>query len=567
MNPVTSRFLAIAAILIFYSASSLAQVADVLFLGENIITVDENGVDAEAVAVKGDRIIYVGDRITAAKHQGPKTQLIELGQQALLPGFIDSHGHAGTQSKLLQLANLAPPPVGAVSDFAGLAQVLRQQITDREIPPGSWVVGFGYDDSLLREGQHPTRDELDEVSTEHPILVMHVSGHLGVANSNALALSGITAASENPPGGVIRRRADSQEPDGVLEEKAMAQVYFALPQATQEESVAALVDVQEFYASKGITTVQEGGATPADIAVFRAAAEQNKLVLDLVAYPFWFPDRGEMPEPGAFGEYDRRFKIGGIKLSLDGSPQGKTAYLSEPYAVPPPGQDADYRAYPAMPQETVDQAVYTVLAKGIPLLAHANGDAAAQMLIDAVTLAVEQLGVNDTRVVMIHAQTVRDDQLDHMAELGMIPSFFSAHTFFWGDWHRESVLGPVRADRISPTRSALDRNIPFTLHNDEPVTPPIPIDLMWSTVTRRTRSGDILGPEQRVDAYQAIKAMTINVAYQYFEEDRKGSITVGKLADLVVLSADPISMDPEKLRDLEVISTWSHGVQVYSAEQ
>jgi len=548
-------------------ANLVAQDADIIFLGKHIITVDEDTQDATAVATKGQHILYVGDQESALKHQASGTRIIKLGQNALLPAFIDAHGHAASQGKLLTFANLAPPPVGAVNDFADMARELRQQVVEMEISAGQWVVGFGYDDSLLDEGRHPTRDELDAVSTEHPILVKHVSGHLAVVNSHALNTLGISADTENPPGGVIRRRAASREPDGVLEEKAAMQAYLALPKPSLEESVERLAAVQAFYASKGITTVQEGGATNEDIAVFRAAAEQNRLVLDFVAYPFWIPDNSEMPEPGSYGEYEKRFKLGGIKLILDGSPQGKTAYLSQPYAVPPPGQDAHYSGYPAMPANTVNAAVSTVLGRGIPLVAHANGDAAAQMLIDAVSLATDELALSNTRVAMIHAQTVRADQLNRMAELGMIPSFFPAHTFFWGDWHRESVLGPDRAEHISPTRWALDRGIPFTLHNDAPVTPPVPIDLLWNTVNRRTRSNDILGPAQRISAFEAIKAMTLSAAHQYFEEDSKGSITVGKLADLVVLSENPVTMNPEKLRDLRVVSTWSHGVRVYDEGQ
>jgi len=543
-----------------------ADAADLIFLGGNIITVDDATEAAEAVAVKDGKILAVGDRKTIMGLKSASTQVIELGQNALLPGFIDAHGHAATQSKLLNFADLSPPPVGQVNNLADVAQVLQQYLVEYQTPAGQWVVGFGYDDSLLAEGRHPTRDELDAVSTDHPILLLHASGHLGVANSAALALVGINAESKDPPGGVIRRRENSSEPDGVLEESAVFTVYMALPQPSLEDSLEQFVVVQTYYASQGITTVQEGGATPKDIEVFRAAAEQNKLVLDLVAYPLWQADKADMPELGESGIYLNRFKMGGIKLSLDGSPQGKTAYLSQPYAVPPPGQSADYRAYPSYPQENVDQAVFAVLSKNIPLLAHANGDAAAEMLIKAVERATQELSVSDTRVVMIHAQTVRDDQLDRMAKLGMVPSFFSAHTFFWGDWHRESVLGPLRADRISPTRSALDRGIRFTLHNDAPVTPPVPIDLIWSTVNRRTRSNDILGPAQRVSAYEAIKALTINAAWQYFEEDNKGSITPGKWADLVVLSANPVTTDPENLREIEVLATWSHGVQVFAAE-
>lgn len=537
--------------------------ADWIFVGDHIITVDEATEGATAVAVTGDRIVAVGDSDAVLALRGPNTRVVELGQRALLPGFIDSHGHVGTQAKLLELANLSPPPVGTASSVADVARVLREYIDSQQIPPGQWVVGFGYDDSLLAEGRHPNRDELDAVSTEHPVFIMHASGHLAVVNSLALAELGFNAGTEDPPGGVIRRRAGSREPDGVLEESAAMAVYLKMPQADQAGAINQLVAVQDYYASKGITTVEEASAMPRHLQLLREAAKANKLVLDFVALAYWRADKEPIPQLESVGEYHNRFKLAGIKLSLDGSPQGKTAYLSQPYFSPPHGQTADYRGYPAYPAATVNEAVHTVLQKGWPLQAHANGDGAAELLIDAVEQAVTQTGASDTRVVMIHAQTVRDDQLDRMAQLGMIPTFFSAHTFFWGDWHRESVLGPVRADRISPTRSALDRGIPFTVHNDAPVTPPDPIGMLWSTVTRRTRSNDILGPAQRVPAYEAIKALTINGAYQYFEEDNKGSISPGKLADLVVLSANPLKTDPESLRDIEVQATWSHGARVF----
>ncbi len=561
-NKHLTRLLCTLAILAF-AAPAKAQDADIIFVGQHIITVDPTTTGANAVAIRGERILAVGDQDTVFRHKTEDTWIVDLGNRALLPGFIDSHGHVGIQSKLLKFANLSPPPVGSVTNIEEVGKALRRHIRDREIPAGQWVIGFGYDDSLLAEGRHPNREELDAVSAEHPVFLMHASGHLGVANSMALVAVGITADTENPAGGVIRRRPDSTEPDGVLEESAMWQVYTALPQPSLKASVEQLVDVQAYYASKGITTLQEGGASAQDISVFRAAASQNKLFLDIVAYAHWLAGKAEMPALGKLGEYSNRFKVGGIKLVLDGSPQGKTAYLSEPYAVPPPGHDADYVGYPAIPAETVDRAVHDILAESIPLLAHANGDAAAEMLINAVEQATRSLSVTDTRVVMIHAQTVRDDQLDRMAVLGMVPSFFSAHTFFWGDWHRDSVLGPQRADRISPTRSALDRGVVFTVHNDAPVTPPVPIDLLWSTVNRRTRSGDILGPMQRIDVYEAIKALTINGAYQYFEEDRKGSITAGKLADLVILSQNPLKIDSVSIRDIRVVETISHGRSVF----
>jgi predicted amidohydrolase YtcJ len=197
-------------------------------------------------------------------------------------------------------------------------------------------------------------------------------------------------------------------------------------------------------------------------------------------------------------------------------------------------------------------------------MAHANGDAAADMLIKAVTDADI---ASDHRTVMIHAQTVREDQLDKMKGLGIIPSYFSTHTFYWGDWHRDSVFGEERAMRISPTKSSLDRKMPFTVHNDAPVVPPDMIRLLWSTTNRKTRSGKVLGDEQKISTYEALKAITINAAYQHFEDDIKGSIEVGKLADFVVLSADPLSIPSESLLDLQIVSTFSHGKEIFSSRQ
>ena len=197
-------------------------------------------------------------------------------------------------------------------------------------------------------------------------------------------------------------------------------------------------------------------------------------------------------------------------------------------------------------------------------MAHANGDAAADMLIEAVKDADI---TSDHRTIMIHAQTVREDQLDKMKELSIIPSYFSTHTFYWGDWHRDSVFGEDRAMRISPTKSTLNRKIPFTVHNDAPVVPPDMIRLLWSTTNRKTRSGKVLGEEQKISTYSALEAMTINAAFQHFEDDIKGSIEVGKLADLVVLSEDPLSIPVNELLELKIMATYSHGKEIFKNEK
>ena len=534
--------------------------ADRLWVGEHIITFDDAHADATAVAIAGERIVWVGRR---EDWRGEARETVELGERALLPGFIDAHGHLSFSARTANLANVASPPVGAVGDIASLQAILRSYIGERGIAPGEWVVGIGYDDSLIEEQRHPDRDDLDAVSDAHPIALIHVSGHLATANSLALEQAGISKDTPDPPGGVIRRRADG-EPNGVLEETATEGVRSSV-MGGGDLSAADLHAAFDIYASHGITTVQDGAASVAELERFAEVADASGLALDVEVYVIAMDPDFQLPQGWTVGESRKRVKLSGIKLFLDGSPQGKTAYLSEPYHVPPPGMDAGYRGYPSVPQAFVDAKVARFATANVPMLVHCNGDAAAEMLLDALDKAGEGAPLGDHRTVMIHAQTVREDQIDRMAALGVVPSYFSAHTFYWGDWHRDSVLGPERARRISPTRSTLARNMPFTVHNDAPVVPPDMIRLLWATTNRLTRSGQVLGEAQRLDTLEALRAVTANAAYQSFEECCKGTLTPGKQADLVVLSRDPLSMPAADLLDLDVVETVSRGATVFIA--
>ena len=318
------------------------------------------------------------------------------------------------------------------------------------------------------------------------------------------------------------------------------------------------------YAQNGITTVQDGAASPAVVELLKAADRAGFVDLDVLVYPMGQIDGMIAEQDHEFGDYRNRVRVNGVKLMLDGSPQGKTAFISKPYFKPPDGQDSSYRGYPAIPQARIDELISYYLENRIPVLAHANGDAAADMLIEAVRKANPS---NDHRTVMIHAQTIREDQLSLMKELGMIPSYFSAHSFFWGDWHRDSVFGLARASRISPTASTVQRNMVFTIHNDAPIVPPNMLRLLWATTNRITRSGKVLGPDQRISAYQALLAITRYAAYQHFEEREKGTLEVGKLADFVVLDRDPLSIPREELLDLQVEMTFSRGKLVFSQDR
>jgi predicted amidohydrolase YtcJ len=532
--------------------------ADLIFVGQHIITMEDSNPAPTAVAIRDEKIVWLGDRSQIHRLSDAKTIVEDLGEHALLPGFIDAHGHFSGMVATIDLANVASPPVGPVTDILSLQEVVSSYIAENHVPKGKWVFGRGYDDSLLVEQRHPDKWDLDRISTQHPIALIHVSGHLNAVNSLALKRLDITAATLDPDGGYIRREDDSLEPNGVLEETA-GLLLRNLIYGGNSLSASGLRRTLEAYASQGITTIQDGGVPAEQLANLQALAKRGTLYLDLVAYQ-WLTPEMSIPDPAQIGTYRNRFKRGGVKLMLDGSPQGKTAYLTKPYLVPPRGQTAGYRGYPSLGADDINRLVMRSFEREIPVLAHANGDAAADLLIDAVKATGAS---HDHRTTVIHAQTLREDQLDEMKKLEMIPSYFSAHAFYWGDWHRDSVLGEERAFRISPTKSTVDRGMIFTIHNDTPVVPPDMMRLIWATTNRKTRSGQVLGEAQRISTLDALKAVTIHAAYQYFEEDSKGSIKPGKQADLVILSRDPLQASQEELKDIEVVKTISRGKTVF----
>jgi len=538
-----------------------AQQADLIFAGENIITMD--GSNAAAVAVRGDRIVASGSRADVFQLSGADTRVIELGEQALLPGFIDAHGHFSGVSRYADLLDLSSPPVGGITSVEDIVHALRLRIEQQQIPAGELVFGFGYDDSLLAEGRHPNRDDLDRASTNHPIVVRHVSGHLLAANSMALERAGISGTTQNPDGGIIRRRAGTNEPDGVMEETAMGAFPGSGANMGPEKLSQLRREAIDIYAGYGITTIQDANISSAYADLLRDEAIAEPYAVDIVAFIMANPlSDAELQAVSHDQTYTGGFRVGGVKFTLDGSPQGRTAWMSKPYTQGPPGQGADYVAYPSYSPEAYKARMPDLLARGVPVLAHANGDAAIQLMIDGIAEAVAGKDLPDHRSVAIHAQLARPDQLLRFKELGIVPSYYSVHPYFWGDWHRLS-FGEERASFISPVKATVELGIPYTVHNDSPVVPPDIMRLISITVNRQTRSGYVLGPDQRASVLEAIYAVTQGAAYQYFEEDEKGSITVGKRADFVVLEQNPLLVDPQELEDIAIVETFSRGASVF----
>ena len=562
MHHLASFFLAL---WLLQSATALAS-ADIIFLGNNIVTVDQANAGADAVAVKGQRILAVGTEAQVLQHKGESTRVINLGDRALVPGFIDAHGHMPFAGTMVNRVNLSSPPVGTVNNIADIIQSLQAHIREKNIAPGEWVYGYGYDDSLIAEGRHPNRDDLDKVSLQHPISLMHVSGHLTAVNSKALSDKGVNENTADPAGGIIRRRPGTNQPNGVMEETAGYLFRDRTAMSNPEKMAGLIRQSVALHASYGLTTVQDGGSSLDMVRLFRDMAEREAFSVDVVAFPVG--NRMEVDTlDGIQAEknYNNGFRLGGIKFLLDGSPQGRTAFLSKPYTKGPPGAAEDYRAYLVYPAEEYERRVAGLIRRGVPVLAHANGDGAIDTLIQGVNKAVEGIEMPDHRTVIIHAQLTREDQLHQIKQLGLVPSYFAAHPFFWGDWHRQS-FGEERAAFISPVARTAELGIPFTVHNDAPIVPPDMMRLMWVTVNRKTRSGFVLGPDQRATPMQALHAVTLGAAYQYFEEATKGSITTGKQADLVILGANPLTVEPDGIKDIPVLETFARGRSIYRAE-
>jgi predicted amidohydrolase YtcJ len=553
--------------------------AELIFRGGTIMTVEESRPTVEAVAVAGGRILAVGTEAEVMALATDGTRIVDLGGATLLPGFIDSHGHFMNALNIVNWVNVSGPPVGPVSSIADAVAAVRAFADERKPAPGEWIVGYGYDATVLSDGREITRDDLDPYFPDNPVMLIHVSNHGCVLNSAGLAIAGIDASTPTPDGGLIMRMEGSNEPAGLLMETAFLPLFANMPKPAEEDLLGLIEKAQQVYTSRGVTTAQEGATHKPDLEFLMRAAEDGRLVIDVVSLPMvldvpalvreYAPDfKGgpmELPDTAAqsFGTYRNRLKLGGVKLFVDGSPQGKTAFWTEPLLTSGPAGETDYVGFPLFPPEAVNAVMAEFVKKGIQTYTHANGDAAIDMVIDGLR-AGGATAAADRRDVVVHSQFVRPDQLDAYVELGISPSFFTGHTFFWGDVHIENV-GLERASFISPMAAAKARGIRFGNHSDFSVTPMDPMLMMQSAILRTTRSGVVLGPDQRVDALTALRALTIDVAFHYHEEDTKGSIAPGKLADLVILDRNPVTTEPEALLEIRVLETFKEGVSVWKA--
>lgn len=516
-----------------------------LYFGGPIVTLEEPRY-AQALVERGGRIAYVGDREEAERLAGPGARRVDLEGRALLPAFLDPHSH------LLACAYARlQVPLGECAGWGEIADRLSRHVQERGVQPGEWVKGTGYDQNALAEGAAPDRFCLDRACPNNPVVIQHASGHAGVFNTLALERLGAL----NRDCGLER---DGQgELTGRGEENPFLDLLGRIPMEGLEDVLRAFQGAQEEYASHGIATAQEGLLQPVMAPVYREILRRGLLYLDVNAYvPPADYDRlrgqfvqGVSDSPGIF-------QVAGMKIFLDGSPQGGTAWVREPYA-------GGGRGTSTMTDGQVLSAFRQALDRDAQLLAHCNGDRAAEQYLTLLAQAEREAGKKLCRPVMIHAQLLGLDQLERVKALGVIPSFFVAHVYHWGEIHVKN-FGLDRAGRISPAGSALAWGIPFTFHQDSPVIPPDMLETIWCACVRRTKTGRVLGAEERIPVEAALRAVTQTAALQYGLERELGTLRPGKRADFVLLSGDPLRTPPEELKKLQVERTIQRGRTIWS---
>jgi predicted amidohydrolase YtcJ len=563
-----------------------AETADAIYYNGNILTMDDEQPTAEAVAVKDGRILAVGPKEDVFKRAGVETKKMDLGGKTMLPGFIDSHSHLILSAIKQSTVNMDPPPAGDVSSIEDIKERFAARLAERPKDSRGWILGWGYDNGMLKEGRHPTRDDLDEVSRDVPILLLHFSTHQVVANSSALDASGISAESVNPEGGVIRRRQGSREPNGIIEETAMLPVLAAysksLQQGTEgqdagmgqmkfsigppsEEQMMELIEASiQTYASKGFTTVSEFGGSLDQAEILRKMGDQGRLPVDVAMAIIYLGSTPDQVAAASSSTYKNHFRVIGGKVNLDGGSPGRTAFLREPYYNQYPGETG-YRGYSSIEkQKDLNALVASYYETNTPIFIHALGDAAVDQCIAAVSHAEKLYPGEGRRTQLIHLQQVQEDQFDALQKLDVTLTFQVAHNYYFADFHAKEIYGPERTARLNPAASALKRNFSVTIHHDSPVHPIDQFMLIWNSVERKSRSGKVWGEDQRISVMDALKASTINAAYQYHEENTKGSIEVGKLADLVIIDRNPLEIATAELRELKVLETIKEGRTVYT---
>jgi hypothetical protein len=534
-----------------------ALVADLLIVNARVWTGVPSTPEAEAVAIVGGRVAAVGTMADLAAWRGPATRVLDAGGARALPGFNDSHVHfigGGLQLDNVDLRQ-APSP----REFARLIGERVQQT-----PAGEWVLGGDWDDQLWNPPALPTSRLVDAVSPATPVFVNRFDGHMAVANAVALKLAGVTAATPDPPGGVIVRDA-AGNPTGLLKDAAMGLITKVIPPFTPARRSQALARALEHAASLGVTSVRDMGPDAGDLSAYADFAESGRLTVRISAAPseLQWADQARLGIRRGFGT--PLFRLGAVKGFADGSLGSTTAYFFEPYTDAPATRGL--LADEMIPLEGMRERLTGADAAGLQLCIHAIGDQAISVVLDLFTAVTKANGARDRRLRIEHAQHLAAKDFDRFASLGVVAAVQPYHAIDDGRW-AERRIGPERIKTTYPFRTFLDKGVRLALGSDWPVAPLNPLLGIYAAVTRATLDGkhpDGWVPAQKITVEEAVRGYTAGSAYAEFTEGEKGTIAPDALADIVILSDDIFTIAPARIRDVKVRTTIVAGQVVYDA--
>lgn len=523
-----------------------------LFFGGKVLTVADP-LYAEAVMVEDGRIAAVG---TEAELRAAYTDFeeIDLGGGTLLPGFIDCHSHFASITSVHRVAS-----VYYETTVDGIRENLQNYIKTSDKRPGEWIFVRDYDETLLDSGAHPTREEMDALCPGYPVILHHRTGHCCVFNSLGMETVGLTEDAPDVPNGIIGRDKNGRL-TGYVSEAAFHLYRGKVHEIvrTDEEALADCAHAFDYYASAGFTTVQDGNCGLYWAKHYRRLASEGKMPLDLIV----FAQGGSFPAVRDYitEEPHDRLKLGGVKVFLDGCTGLRTALVRDPY---PTNDDAEPTCgIQSLTDERLRELFVLSAENNVQILVHAIGDAAIDKFLDALESAAMEYPVLKTmRPIALHCILMREEQMARAKALGVTVSVLIHKVYLHGDFEREN-LGEARMPYFIPAKTVLAADVPLTFHADCPVYRPNVSEALGCAVTRATRGGTRLYG-QEISVLDAIKAFTATAAYQYFEEDIKGTIEVGKYADFALLDRDPLAVPAEELRDLRVLATYKNGECVY----
>ncbi len=556
---IRSTVLALGAVAFLFCGcySGPPRVADAIYHGGPILTMDgEQPSYAQAVAIAEGKILFVGDESLAMKYANKETAVYNLEGKTLLPGFIDLHSYFMLALDRVSQVNVASPPIGPVVSIPTLVAALEEYEGRNHIPEGSWIIGWGYDEEGLAEERHVTKEDLDEAFPQHKVILVHVSGKGGVLNSLALDAAGIDENTRTPTGSLIARHEKTGEPSGLVMGTVFEPILDRVPKRRKTERLKLVEPAQRLYASHGYTHVQEGYAFLEELHFLKVAAKRGLIHLDLSVLltaeeaDTWMGDTRYL-----FGEYVQGFKIQGFKIPYDTKVPTKERFLFTPEMIghaPDPEEELD-ESEGGVHLERFELLLKEAYEQGVPVYIEVSGPKSIDNILPSVERARALAGSQRT-IVLTPAQEI--GQLDRFQSLGLLPSYLTNYSYFYGGAFEEGEV-----PTFSPLDSAGARGVIASSYTN--AFPLDPFFLVWSAATRETKEGKALGTDQRIRAYTVLQSITSHAAYQLSEENRKGRIKEGLIADFCIVSGDPLEIDLSEVRDLEVVETIKRGKTIY----